>query len=342
MRRKLKIILGTAGLWIPQKFLVRLSGHDMILPFYHVVSDEAMPHVRNVYPVRTLKRFKKDLEFLLRHYEPVGMEDFLSGSRVEGRVKPSMLLSFDDGLSEINDVVAPYLIEKGVPAAFFVNPAFIDNRKLFYRYKSSLIIDRLETINYSPAVTELLQSRYHLDEASRKSAREFILGLSSNNMHMIDEISELLELDFVSFLKIKKPYLELKQLNGLSDQGFYIGAHSMDHPLFANLRLEDMLEQYRESMEYVRLEIGGKFGIFSFPFTDDGVPGRFFEKIMGEDMPPLDASFGSAGLKKDPVPFHHQRIEMEVGHVPARTLLRGEYLYYLAKGLVGKNWIERE
>lgn len=341
MRQALKLILGTTGGWIPQRLLIRISGQDLIFPFYHAVSDEKMPHVENVYPLRSLKRFKRDLEFLLKHYEPVGPETLMSPATRRRRSKPAMFLSFDDGLSEIYQVVAPLLIEKGVPAGFFVNTDFVDNRDLFFRYKSSLIIDRLEKINYSPAVTDLFQSRYHLAESNKKCVRAFLLELSGRNRHELDDIAKLVDLDFNTFLKIRKPYMSLQQLKNLSDQGFYIGAHSKDHQLFANLSMQDMLMQYRESMEFVRNEIGTGYGIFSFPFSDDGVPARFFDEIRAEDMPPLDASFGTAGLKKDPLSFHHQRIPMEAGRVAARSLIKGEYLYYLAKSVVRKNEIVR-
>ena len=37
-------------------------------------------------------------------------------------------LTFDDGFRELHDVVAPILLRKGIPATFFVNSAFIDNK----------------------------------------------------------------------------------------------------------------------------------------------------------------------------------------------------------------------
>lgn len=341
MRQAVKLTLGTMGGWIPQKLLIRISGQDLVFPFYHAVSDVPMPHVERVYPVRSLKRFKGDLEFLLKHYEPVGLEALKSTGTPGRRAKPAMFLSFDDGLSEIHELVAPVLDRKGVPAAFFINTDFIDNRDMFYRYKSSLILERLEKINYSPAVTELFQSRYHLAGTGKKCVRDFILEISYRNRKELDEIAKLVQLDFGTFLKVRKPYMSLQQLKNLANKGFYIGAHSKDHPLFTHLTREDMLMQYRVSMEFVQKEFGTGYGIFSFPFSDDGVPATFFEEIKGEGMPPLDASFGTAGLKKDPVPFHHHRIPMEAGRAPARRLLRGEYLYYLAKGLVRKNKIIR-
>ena len=135
MRQALKLILGTTGGWIPQRLLIRISGQDLIFPFYHAVSDEKMPHVENVYPLRSLKRFKRDLEFLLKYYEPVGLETLMSPATHRRRSKPAMFLSFDDGLSEIYQVVAPLLIEKGVSAGFFVNTDFVVKIRKVWRHK---------------------------------------------------------------------------------------------------------------------------------------------------------------------------------------------------------------
>lgn len=341
MRNKLKIILGTLGSWIPQRLLTRMTGQSLILPYYHAVSNDPMPHVDYFYPVRSLKQFKNDLEFLLKHFEPVGLDGLLSHRKGKSS-KPAMFLSFDDGLAEIYNLVAPVLIAKGIPAAVFVNTEFIGNRGMFYRYKSSLILERLEKAGYSPGLTERIQSRYHLAGTGRKHIQEFITDISYSNKRELDEIAKIVDLDFRTFLKVRKPYMSWQQLKELANQGFLIGSHSKDHPVFAELDPEERLVQYRDSMVTIRKELGTGYGLFSFPFTDDGVPAEFFESIRQEDMPGLDASFGTAGLKKDPVAFHWQRIQMETGTAPARRLIRGEYLYYLLKGMAGKNEIKRK
>ena len=61
----------------------------------------------------------------------------------QGSRRKQMVLSFDDGLVECHQVIAPLLMTKGVPATFFLNNHFIDNRDLFFRYKASLIIDQV-------------------------------------------------------------------------------------------------------------------------------------------------------------------------------------------------------
>lgn len=52
-------------------------------------------------------------------------------------------MSFDDGLKECAETIAPLLLKKGIPATFFVNPGFVDNQRLFHKYKASLILGRL-------------------------------------------------------------------------------------------------------------------------------------------------------------------------------------------------------
>ena len=341
MRERFKILLGYPATLIPQKWLIRASRQDIVFPFYHAVSDQFMPHVAYAYRVRTRKRFIKDLDFLLKHFEPVGLDELKALGNRGKRKKPAMFLSFDDGLSEVHEVVAPVLLSRGIPAAIFVNTDFIDNRDLFYRYKSSLLLDRFESIKYSPAVTEIMQSRYHLASSNKRCVKKFIISMSYKNKKELDAVARLVDLDYETFLKVKKPYLTMQQLNELADQGFYIGSHSKDHPLFSEISSEERIIQYRESMEFLHARLGIDYRIFSFPFSDNGVPAEFFREIVSEDLPGVEASFGTRGLKKDSVSFHHQRIPMENGTVPGNILIRGEYFYYLLKGLFGQNEVER-
>jgi peptidoglycan/xylan/chitin deacetylase (PgdA/CDA1 family) len=343
MQRGLKTLLGNAGRWIPQSILTSLSGQQFIFPFYHTISNTPLPHVNQVYRVRSFASFTRDLDFLTKHFQPVGLEElraFRRGNRIPP--KPCMFLTFDDGLSGIYNIVAPELLKRGIPAAFFINSGFIDNRDMFFRYKASLILDRLEHNKYPRAVLENFQRRFHLVRAGKVNVRELVLGVTYRRRAELEEMSKLVDLDFNAFLKVKKPYLNSTQISELARSGFYIGAHSNDHPLFTDLPQDEQISQYRDSLTMLQREFGLTYGLFSFPFTDDGVSPSFFNAISAEGMPPLDATFGTAGLKEDPVDFHYQRVPMEIKNIPASRLLKGEYTYYLLKGLFGRNKMIRE
>jgi peptidoglycan/xylan/chitin deacetylase (PgdA/CDA1 family) len=343
MKRRIKSILSIAAGWIPQSSLTTMTRQQFLFPFYHTVSNHPLPHVDQVYRVRSLALFNRDLDFLTKHFQAVGLDElraFRNGDRRPS--KPCMFLTFDDGLSGIYDIVAPELLKRGIPAAFFINTNFINNQDLFFRYKASLILDRLEQSKYPQAVLENFQRRFHLVRAGKVDVRGLILGVNYRRRSELEEMAKLVDLDFTAFLKIKKPYLTSTQISELAHSGFYIGSHSKDHPLFSDLARDEQISQYKDSLSLIQREFGLTYGLFSFPFTDDGVSASFFEALSAEGMPTMDASFGTAGLKEDPVDFHFQRVPMEIEKTPASSILKGEYTYYLLKSLFGRNKMTRE
>ena len=124
-----------------------MAGRPVILPYYHMVSDESLPHVRPLYQYKNISQFKQDLDFLLTHFKPVSLQDLLNSLGGKTTLPPrSFLLSFDDGFREMAEVVAPILKAKGVPAVFFLNSAFVDNHELCFQQKIALLVDRLEKL----------------------------------------------------------------------------------------------------------------------------------------------------------------------------------------------------
>ncbi len=333
-----KNILGITAFWIPVRTLTRLTKQNIILPFYHTVSDDDLPHLRYSYNIRTIGQFIKDLDFLLKSFVPVGfsdLKDFITG--VRKLKKPVMALSFDDGLKEVHDVIAPLLIQKGIPATIFINPEFVDNKGLLYKYKASLIIDRLDRADHPGNLYEIINSRLGTDIRRRSHMVRSILNIGYEQQDILDTVAELVDLDFSTFLRIRKPYLTVEQISRLQDQGFRIGSHSLDHPLYSGLDLEQQLEQTKKSLEWITETFGPDYRYFSFPFTDDGVSAEFFNAVFHPDKPLADMVFGTAGLKKTILPFHFQRIPVEDSGLRARFFIRGEYVYYMLKGLAGKN-----
>ena len=275
-----------------------------LLPiFYHTVSDDYLPHICPLYKPKTVKEFEADLDFLLRHFQPVGMEELRLHATGEKRVsRPAFHLSFDDGLREVYTVILPILERKGIPATVFVNSAFVDNRDLFFRYKAALIAN---------SVPEVLKINY----LERKK---------------LDEIAMDLGIDFDSFLQEQRPYLTTEELKILQQKGFTIGSHSVDHPLYSLLSEEEQVRQTLDSCAFVQNVFSEKRNYFAFPFTEAGVGNQFFEKIF----PAVDLTFGISGLHTAQKGRHLGRIDMESYGKNARQCVYKAYI----KGFL-KKWI---
>jgi hypothetical protein len=132
---------------LPRDRLERRIRPPVLIPYYHLVSDERLAHVIHLFSYRNTDQFKADLDFFLKYYQPIDLADLLAAVRSGRPLKEkTVLLTFDDGFREIHDVVAPILKQKGVPAVFFITAAFLDNKTLGYRHKASLLVERIDKL----------------------------------------------------------------------------------------------------------------------------------------------------------------------------------------------------
>lgn len=296
------------------------TGIPVIFPFYHVVSDARLPHIRHLYPYRNTVGFEQDLDFLLRHFEPLQIDAYRKNEY--DPAKKYFILSFDDGLREMYHTVAPVLNRKGIPAIFFVNPAFIDNKQLFYRYTASLIIEHC---------SNPVNKKYHANEFL--SLKKKLLKMGYAQRAEMESIAKEEGVDIPDFLSQSQPYLTLDELNKLSQMGFTIGAHSMDHPLYAGISLQEQERQTLESVRAVQEWIHPAFNYFAFPFTASGVDERYFRLMSRGPETHVHMHFGTAGLKK-PNAGLTERIPMEIAGYSGEEIVRAELSYFLFK----KRW----
>lgn len=312
----------------------KLSGQKLIMPFYHTISDEPIPHIHNLYPIKSTKDFVKDLDFLLKHYKPISYADLQKLNRKgEQPSKPSFLLSFDDGLSEFSDVIAPILMQKGIPAICFLNSAFIDNADLFYRYKASLLI---EEITANPKLKSQLNGIFQGDN----NLSQDIKAVSYRDRAILDVIASRIDCDFGDFLNRQSPYLTSSQIEKLIAQGFHFGAHSIDHPEYQHIDYSEQLRQTKESMDSIASRFNLDYRAFSFPFTDFNISKRFFDEIYKNGT--VEMSFGCSGQRKESFPKHYQRIAFEMEVLSGEQILNAELLYFILKQPFGKNRILRK
>ena len=324
---------------IPLEFFIRISRQRLLLPFYHIISDKETVHIKHLYQVRHTKSFENDIDFYLKHYSPITPETLIQSLKTGEPIKKnSFLLTFDDGLREFHDVVAPILLRKGLSAICFLNSDFIDNKDLFYRYKTSILIEKLiSQKNISKGIINWFETKNLAIDSTFSS----LLTIKYAQCDQLNELAEVVDVDFNQYLQTNKPYLDSTQINRLIKQGFSFGAHSIDHPRYSEISLAEQIRQTQVSLDFVANKFHPDNQLFAFPFTDFGVKNNFFQHIFDVENPIADFTFGSSGLKNDRVKKNLQRIPMEIDNFSAQEIIYGEYVYYLFKSLLKKNTINR-
>ena len=322
--------------------LINFSGKKLLMPLYHAVSDNSPAHLKNLYPVRTVNEFKLDIEYILKYYKPISVSELIENINNGKEIsKNRVLFTFDDGLREIVDVVAPLLKDKGIPAVFFVNSAFIDNKELFYRYKASLLIEEIKKVVKDDSVLKKVSEILGINKIAKSDISIEIKNVNYTNKVHLDEIAQILNYSFNDYLKSQKPYLTIEELKKLQGDGFYIGAHTIDHPEFYNISFDEQLKQTTESLNWVKDQFNPQYNLFAFPFTDFNVSKLFFDTLYSNQNIKPDLSFGCAGMKDDVFKRNLQRVPMEESGYSAKKVIRKEYLVYIGKNLMARNKIKR-
>ncbi|HLZ16355.1 MAG TPA: polysaccharide deacetylase family protein [Cyclobacteriaceae bacterium] len=320
--------------------LRRISGVNPLVIYYHIVSDHEVPHVSSLYSFRSVREFTRDLEVFLRFFRAISLQDLLSsldGKKVLPR--NSFLLTFDDGLKECYEVIAPILKKKGVPAVFFLCKAFVDNKAMAYDHKKSLLASALRQKRLTPAMASRAHALMRSFNGSAPDILTALLSVSYQQREVLDSMAELLGVNFADYLKSARPYLNADQAEELMKAGHALGAHSIDHPRYSDLQLNEQLHQTRESVQFVKDQFAIKYGAFAFPSSDANVSKRFYDEALGKNG--LDVCFGNHGLMKDCIPRSLQRSAMEKTWMPAEAILGKSYLRRFAKRFTGQLVVQR-
>ncbi len=347
------------------KSILKKTKNKLLLPFYHLVADKTPLYATHLYKPKTVQEFKNDLAVFLNHYQPISLAEVIQHNKEKKQFsKAAFHLTFDDGLSNFYSQIAPILIEKRIPATIFINTDFVDNKDLFYRYKANLLLE-----NYLHANVEIQEIYHHFVEDRRRKTEDgrrktedgrrktedgrrktedgrrktedvgaFLLNISFKERELLDLLAKQVNYSFSDFLATEKPYLTSTQIKTLQKQGFTFGAHSVNHPLYTEISLEEQLKQTRESLNWIQENLHSKHKTFSFPFHDIGVSKQFFTEITTD----LELSFGTSGFKKDEIKFHLHRLDMEKSNANTKQFLIKEYLKMTAKKSLGKYIIKRK
>ncbi len=333
-----KKVIGLIGNLIPLNVLFKYYWTDFIVLTYHSLSGyDAEPEI-NKNPYRTEAAFTEDIKFIKDHFTVLSIKEFMDIQQ-SGRKFPerSLLITFDDGLAIQYDHMYPILKSHNIPATFFLNNAFIDNRDLHYERKKYLILrklDELSDISIERKISELVSDDYNSDTFNLK---DFIHELEYKSNKTLDTVAEELGISFTDYLKENQIYLTTDQIESMLRNNMSIGGHSIDHPDFTKLSLEDQINQTLTSVNNLVSKFQLDYKVFAFPYNDRALDTALFERISDS----IDVSFGTSDFAKDEFRMHFHRGSIDNSTQGFKSAMSAIFGKYYIHRLSGKHIIKR-
>lgn len=267
--------------------------------FGHIVTDTPNPFAAEIYRAPTLPEFLQALDFLQANFEFVTLPDVVAHFRDGARLPDyPAFLSFDDGLRETADVVAPILKARGIPATFFLTARALDNRYLFYGHRRSYLLSSIRTAGISPDIRRAAGALLGLsgpapsDESICRALRRLSVH-TPEDCARLDECAAAMEVDWQDVLSSERPFLTVRQARALQSDGFSLGAHGTDHTKFAHLDDAHRRCDLRCSLDFMADTFGLDDIAFAFPHSHKGVSRQWMTDQLKDD-PRLSIFFSTA------------------------------------------------
>ncbi len=326
-----KIIYQTTGFisrCLSFNYLKKILNNNVFVLNYHSIKGEDVdPYISNTEIYRTADEFAKDIKFLCKNFSIISAVELSEIIKTNKKIPSNLaVITLDDGLRINHTIHAPILSDYKVPATFFVNNAFIDNKDLHFGRKQNLILQNIN--GHASLVEEYLKEKKKFITSINHS----VLSLNYHNTDVINELLSILHFDLQKYLDESKPYLSSEEIKNLIINGFSIGGHSIDHPNYNEISLVEKVRQTKESIDTIVSDFNLPYRLFAFPYGGDNLDNHFFSQIRNH----VDLTFGMRGFVKDPVAFHIHRSEIESSKLPVNLALKSKFILSYFKKRVKK------
>lgn len=249
----------------------RLEADRLAIFLFHGVVQASDYPVRNATKKHlTLARFEEHLDSLLEVGSPISLDHFLKAQEV-GRPLPKFpfAITFDDGFFNNLDVAAPALIERGIPATFYLTTGFLQSNQMSWtdRLEYALeetTLEEAELPKLGPWDLKGAQGRREAMAAYRKILKA---DPEVDLLRFPELVFEALEVQSVQSsldpLDRKLSFEEAKKLHNLP--GMQVGGHSHTHGILAFLSDDELKAEIDTSLELLEEALGEKVRHYSYP-----------------------------------------------------------------------------
>jgi peptidoglycan/xylan/chitin deacetylase (PgdA/CDA1 family) len=242
--------------------LARLTWRGLLVLTYHRIGEPTETDDPDLFSA-TVDDFDRQMELLADRVEFVtaGAAD-LDLRRPARRVA----ISFDDGYAD-QTLAADVLRARSLPASFFICTGFLDRPHPAWWDEIAWLVRDIDS--------DLPASRW-LPNGLRIAARSaaeirhrvstaYKLRVGLDGGDFLDWLADCTRRPRLSHIGVPPPWMSWADVRGLRSAGMEIGAHSVTHPVLANLSRAQQRDEIRFSLTRLAEELTERIDTFAYP-----------------------------------------------------------------------------
>ena len=245
-----------------------MSESNLNAVMYHYVRDfqnTRYPGIKGL----DVKAFERQLDFILKNFDVLSFDSLRQALFGEVNFeRPSVVLTFDDGLKDHIEFVAPILMDRGVKGLFFPpSQPILEGRLLVVQAIQFVLSEIDDARNLLPFVLEQMREHLGADHAavlvgeanaSRFDTQEVMIVKRLLQRDLPREQAESIASDlFRRFVSnderafVEETYLSFEDVCELKLNGMHIGSHTHSHPWLSRLSREEQQHELLASRSFL-------------------------------------------------------------------------------------------
>jgi peptidoglycan/xylan/chitin deacetylase (PgdA/CDA1 family) len=262
--------------------------NQVTIVMYHYVRDlkhSSYPEIKGL----DLRLFKKQLQYILKYYKVIRMQDLVAAVKSQKKLpRDSLLLTFDDGYKDHFERVFPILDASGIQGSFFPSAKAIEKHQVLdvnkihfilaaVKDKEKIISDIYKLLGKFRKQYSLASNGYYYKKLAVKN-RFDTPGVVFIKIMLQRELAEKLRNIIVNSLFDKyvsknemafsrELYMGQDQLKRMKSKGMYIGSHGYNHYWLDAIGKEQQAREIELSLAFLKqLGADTKDWAFSYPY----------------------------------------------------------------------------
>lgn len=211
----------------------------------------------------TTEAFEARMRWLAEAFAVLPLADAVQALAAGRLPRRAACITFDDGYADNHEIALPILRRLGLPATFFVASGYLDGGCMF----NDLVIESLREA--PPPVLDLVDlglGRHALvSDAQRRDAAGRIL---ERLKYVEPERRDALAREIAERCMAPRPgelMMSAAQVRALHEAGMSIGAHTVSHPVLAEIPLHTAREEIAQGRSRLEAITGAPVRLFAYP-----------------------------------------------------------------------------
>jgi peptidoglycan/xylan/chitin deacetylase (PgdA/CDA1 family) len=230
---------------VPRVTRARLRSDVLVLAYHNIVPAGA--EVRGDRSLHLpLAAFTAQLDWLAARYEVVPLEHVLRESgdaRHAPPRRPRVVITFDDAYRGAVTVGVPELVARGLPATFFVAPAFVGGRSFWW--------DALALPGEAELDPEMRRHALHECRGEDAAVRQWARDMGRMERPVPEHAWCVSEAELCT---------------AAHQPGISLGSHTWSHANLARLAEDELREELVRSLAWLRERVARMSGCLSYPY----------------------------------------------------------------------------